>query len=123
MNIQISMIIARDKIYIGKMDVDALGPDGITLTEALEVREMMVPTEQGQIQRMINFTTISPFDKSTHTVIIPGLVTFVKLEENSDSIKAYEQFKAQFNKVQLVDASALNNLGAAGFGGRFTPNS
>lgn len=124
MNIQVSMVISGEKAYIGKVDIDEIagGAPAISMTEALEVREMMVPTQDGQIQRMINFTTISPFDKSTHTIIINNPSAFVKVEENSDSVKAYENFKQQFNKVQIVGPGALNNLPpSADFGGKFRP--
>jgi hypothetical protein len=124
MNVQISMVISGEKAYMGKVDIDELGKGdlmAVSMDEALEVREMMVPTQEGQIQRMINFTTISPFDKSTHTIIINNPTAFVKIEEGSDSVRAYENFKQQFNKVQIVGPGALNNLSSADFGGKFKP--
>lgn len=119
----VCIVVSREKMYMGKLDLTESNEiTGATIEDALEVREMLIPTEQGQIQRMVNFTTASPFDKSTHTIIVKEVTAIIKLDENSESIKAYENFKEQFNKVQRIPAGALNSLGGTpDFGGKFRP--
>jgi hypothetical protein len=121
----VCIVVSREKMYMGKLDLDKSNDsEGAVIEDALEVREMLIPTEQGQIQRMVNFTTCSPFDKSTHTVIVKEITAIIKVEETSESMKAYENFKGQFNLVQRVPAGALGSLGNVAtpdFGGKFRP--
>lgn len=120
----VCIVVSREKMYMGNLIIDVMSEsEGVTIEDALEVREMLIPTDQGQIQRMVNFTTCSPFDKSTHTVVVKEITAIIKVDETSESIKAYENFKGQFSLVQRVPAGALSNLGVPvpDFGGKFRP--
>ena len=115
------IIISKEKHFIGEHEGDIIDfSKPVILTNAIEIREMFVPTENGQIHRMVNFVTISPFDKSTHTITIKEVTAVVDLEEGCDTIKNYEghiaQLRAENANIQIAPASSIAN-----FSGKFRP--
>jgi hypothetical protein len=116
------LVISKEKLFIGEYegDTEITLSQSIKLTNALEIREMFVPTEQGTIHRMVNFVTISPFDKTPHTVTIKEVNAIVVLEEGSDSIRNYEghiaHLRAENANIQIAPPSSLAN-----FSGKFRP--
>jgi len=110
------IVISREKLYIGN-GVNAT-EGSINLTDALEIRELLVPISDQQMQRMINFSTLSPFDKTTHSVEVFNPTAVIQLAENSDTIKAYEAFVQQ---LRLQDSNLVIAPAGADFGGKFGP--
>ena len=114
----LSLVFINDKVFAGyvKMDGDTDYDSGsIVVEEALEVREMMIPTPEGQVQRMVNFATVSPFDHTPVSILLNGVFAVTKFEETSNTQKAYdrycEQLRQSNSKIQVVPAGAMPKYG------------
>jgi hypothetical protein len=112
------IVISREKMYIGKQ-VEQIGDVvSIKLEDALEVRELLVPVSEQHMQRMINFSTLSPFDKTTHSITVLNPTALVELEDGSDTIKAYEAFVEQ---LRLQNSNIVLAPAGTNFNGKFGP--
>lgn len=111
---QIAIVVSEGKLYIGNIDIEEATTSAISMEDALEIREMLLPNEQNQIQRMVNYTTVSPFDKNTHSLLITRFSAVVKLDPQSDTVGSYKQFKQQFSLIQPA-------MPGVDFGGKFGP--
>ena len=119
------LTIVKEKMYVGNFDggVDALDDaitgikGGIKLTESLEIREMFVPTDGGQIHRMVNFVTISPFDKNPHNLTLKNITGYIVVEANSDTFRGYENFLTHLR----AESANIQLPGSPNFSGKFGP--
>lgn len=116
----LGIVVSGEKLYVGQLTEEDIenSSTGILLKEGLEIREILVPTQDGQIQRMVNYTTLSPFDKTTHTILVKNISAVVRLEDNSDTQKSYEGFIAQ---LRMTNSGLVPPSAGAGFGGKFSP--
>lgn len=111
------IVISREKMYIGNIE-GTIGADNINLLDALEIRELLVPVSEQHMQRMINFSTLSPFDKTTHSIKVFNPTATIELDENSDTVKAYEAFVQQ---LRLQNSNLVVAPAGTNFSGKFGP--
>lgn len=117
----LALVMCKDKLFVGEVESkDEFLQEEITLMRAIEIREMMVPVSETQVQRMVNFAPLSPFDKTPHNVIIKDPTAVVEIEENSDTEKNYNSFLEQLRAANSGIVMAPAGTGAP-IGGKFTP--
>lgn len=115
---KLCVVVSGEKMYVGKVDIEDTTESNVTMEEALEIRELLVPSDGGQIQRMVNFTTVSPFDKTPHTIIIRKISVFVKIEDGSETESNYNNYIGHLrqanSRIEIVQPGV-------DFGGKFGP--
>jgi hypothetical protein len=121
----LSLVFVRDKCFAGTITKQEDGQ--VELKAALEVRELMMPNEQGQVQRMVNFATVSPFDHEPVDISLADVYAIMNCDDTTNTQKAYdrycEQLRQATSKIQVVPAGALpkqSNESGKIFGGQFS---
>lgn len=112
-------VLVGERLFVGELEDLENKQDSITLVNALELRDMLIPTQGGQMQRMVQFTQVLPFDKTSHQMLIAKYNGVVKIEPDSETQKHYDatimQLRTENIGIEIAPAGA-------GFGGKLTPS-